>query len=127
MKLDRVLSGFCVLASLSLDKGALAQSEEHVTAVAAQLKKSYVRVEATNGCPLVSEELLGWPRILSRIVFIWTILKGSVYVLNIAPGIIARWIETSCSKALPGSEACFAYVLACGKWNSSYIFPVSGT
>lgn len=87
-----------------------------------------MRVEAINGCPVVSEELWGWPKnLLSYCIYKDDSgLKGSVYVLNIAPEVIARWIETSCSKALPGSNTCFTYVLACGKWNSSYIFPVSG-
>jgi hypothetical protein len=106
-------------------------TSEHVAEVRQAQKAEYAITDASNGCPVVGSNMLGWPGKLVRHC-IYTEgpandrRTGVVYLLDVRPNIIARWIETSCRKQLPGVSSCFATVLKCGEENSGYMFPISG-
>ena len=100
-------------------------------AVASAQKAAYVISNSTNGCPLASADLHGWPAARLRTCEYaegptGSRLQGYAVLLAIEPETIARWIQTSCAEKLAGDAACFRTVLACGKSNSGMMFPVSG-
>jgi hypothetical protein len=110
---------------------ALAQSPEHVAAVQKAQKSAYAISDATNGCPTITADLLGWPAaIVRKCIYVVGPARnkrtGMAYLLDISPDTIARWIETRCSFLLPTSPACFKTVLKCGRANSGMMFAVSG-
>ncbi len=109
---------------------ALPQTAE-ISAVASAQKAAYAISDATNGCPVASADLHGWPAARLRTCEYdegpaGSRLQGYAVLLAVEPETIARWIKTSCTEKLAGNAACFRTVLACGKSNSGMMFPVSG-
>lgn len=104
---------------------------EHIAEVRQAQKAAYAISDASNGCPIVGSDMLGWPGNLVRHC-IYTEgpandrRTGVVYLLDVRPAVIAQWIETSCQKQMAGVSTCFATVLKCGKENSGLMFPISG-
>lgn len=114
-----------------VSENALAQSLEHVTAVRHALRSAYAIADATNGCPVIGSDVLGWPgSIVRKCVYVegptQNQLTGIAFLIDVKPESIARWIETSCASLLPGYSACFDTVLKCGRENSGMMFPISG-
>jgi hypothetical protein len=108
-----------------------AQTADHVTAVRNAQKSAYAISDSTNECPVVGADMLGWPGSKVRKCIYEEgpgahRLTGLVYLLEVAPEVIARWIETTCANQLAGVSACFATVLRCGRINSGMMFPISG-
>lgn len=102
-----------------------------ISAVASAQKAAYVISDATNGCPVASADLHGWPAARLRTCEYaegpaGSRLQGYAVLLVVDPEPIARWIKTSCAEKLAGNAACFRTVLACGRANSGMMFPVSG-
>ena len=109
---------------------ALPQTAE-ISAIISAQKAAYVISDATNGCPVASADLHGWPAARLRtceyaVGPLGSRLQGYAVLLVVEPETIARWIKTSCAEKLAGNAACFRTVLACGKANSGMMFPVSG-
>lgn len=132
-RLRQALPGFAValLIALSAPTSAGAQTAAHVTAVKNAQTSAYAISDATNGCPLVGADMFGWPGTLVRKCIYAEgpsskRLPGLVYLLDVTPEAIARWIETACTNQLPNVSACFATVLKCGRSNSGMMFAVSG-
>lgn len=99
----------------------------HVAAVAHAQNSAYAITDATNGCPFVTTDILGWPSSKVReCIYKGGALKGYVLLLDIKPETIAQWIETSCAEILPTSSQCFNRVLCFGQFNSGMMFPISG-
>lgn len=121
---NRISVGFaCVLAST----GTMAQTPQQIDAVAAVLRSSYVITNAVNACPVTNKALLGWAENMLRYCeYKEGGLSGAVYLLDVKPNKIASWIRTSCQKFMKSDKDCFRVTLACAKWNSGLIFPVSG-
>lgn len=114
-------------AALLLTTPAGAQSAEHVAAVKAAQEAAPMRASATNGCPLVDGDFLGWPgSLVRRCEYAQGELAAIAYVLDIEPARVAQWIETDCAENLPGVTACFDRYLGCGVQYSGMAFPVSG-
>jgi len=108
---------------------AFAQSPTpaHVAAVADAQTSAYAIANATNGCPYMTADILGWPSSKVReCIYKGGALKGYVLLLDVKPETIAQWIETSCAQILPNSSQCFKRVLRCGRNNSGMMFPISG-
>ena len=112
----------------ALSTPAIAQSVDQVAMVrTAQGTGSYAISGSKNKCPVVTIPKFGWPEgALQYCEYTEKGLPGSVYLLVIEPAVIARWIDSACSEAMPGETHCFRVVLACGKLNSGMMFPVSG-
>lgn len=104
---------------------------EHIAEVRQAQKAAYAISDASNGCPIVGSDMLGWPGNLVRHC-IYTEgpannrRTGVVYLLDVQPDVIAQWIETGCQQQMAGVSSCFATVLKCGKENSGLLFPISG-
>jgi hypothetical protein len=62
----------CLLSSTLLPARAVAQTAEHVTAVADAQKSAYAVSDSTNGCPFVQSNMLGWTKAIVRY---WSIRK----------------------------------------------------
>lgn len=106
---------------------AQSPSPAHITAVTEAQTSAYAIGNATNGCPFVTTDILGWPSSMVReCIYKGGTLEGYVLLLDVKPEIIAQWIETSCAQILPNSGQCFKQVLHCGRINSGMMFPVSG-
>lgn len=130
MSVSRWLAALLALgagAVLAAPGGVRAQSAEHVAAVKAAQDAAPVRVAATNGCPLVEEEFLGWPaKKVRRCEYKAGNLSGVLYVLDVEPERMATWIESICAEKLPDLASCFSRTLACANETSGMSFPVSG-
>jgi hypothetical protein len=90
----------------------LAQSLEHVNAVRHAQRSAYAITDATNGCPIISSDVLGWPGSrVRKCVYVegptQNQLTGIAFLLDVRPESIASWIEASCASLLPGYSACF--------------------
>jgi hypothetical protein len=127
----RVFRFAAAAVALLVCSPALAQTSEHVTAVRNAQRAAYAISDASNGCPVVGVDMFGWPG--SRIrKCIYAEGKGArrlpglVYLLEVAPETIARWIETTCANQLAGSNACFPTLLTCAEDNSGMMFVVTG-
>jgi hypothetical protein len=104
-----------------------AQTQSHVDTVRLALKSAYAISDSTNKCPVARADMFGWPAKLVRYCeYQQGRHKGVVYLLAVQPEQIAQWIETSCSKRMPGQTDCFRVVLECGRRNSGMMFPISG-
>ena len=108
-----------------------AQTPAHIAAVKSAQGAAYAINQATNGCPVVGTDMLGWPgasirKCIYRVGPAGNKRTGLVYLLEIKPETIATWIEGSCAKLLPSLPGCFEKVLTCGKLNSGMMFPISG-
>lgn len=111
----------------------VAASAAHVAAVENAVRAAYAIRSATNGCPFVESDLHGWPAARVRHCVYQQNDSGLgrprvavVYLLDVQPGEIARWIETACALVPADAEQCFARVLEEGRGNSGYMFPVAG-
>jgi hypothetical protein len=121
---------FLALVGLVSDN-TLAQSLEHVNAVRHAQRSAYAITDATNGCPIISSDVLGWPGSrVRKCVYVegptQNQLTGIAFLLDVRPESIASWIEASCASLLPGYSACFDTILKCGQENSGMMFPISG-
>jgi len=110
---------------------AFAQSSDHVNAVRHAQRSAYAVTDATNSCPTVGADILGWPGSLVRkCVYVEGVkprqMTGVVFLVDVKPEIVARWIETTCSSELRNTSGCFNTVLKCGQENSGMMFPISG-
>lgn len=110
---------------------ALPATPEHIAAVQNAQKAAYAISHASNGCPAVGADMLGWPgNLVHRCVYTEGAADdrrtGVVYLLEVEPDVITQWIEASCKKQLPDVSGCFDTVLKCGKENSGLMFPISG-
>lgn len=106
---------------------AQAPSATHVASVIDAQKSAYAITAATNGCPVPTTDVLGWPSALVReCIYKGGTKTGYVLLVDVKPEIIATWIETACAQLLPNSSKCFQKVLECGKFNSGMMFPISG-
>src|SRR5262245_6853532 len=110
-----------------------AQTEEHVAAVKNAFRAAYARSESTNGCPGVAADMFGWPKErLRRCEYalrdraLGRPRKAIVWLLDVAPDTVARWIESACAKITPAVPRCFDSVLRSGRDNSGYMFAVTG-
>ena len=54
----------CLMGSALLPARAVAQTAQHVTAVAHAQKSAYAVSDSTNGCPFVQSDMFGWPKAL---------------------------------------------------------------
>jgi hypothetical protein len=116
-----------MLAVLAASAGAQGQSADHVAAVKAAMDAAPVRASATNGCPAVEGEFLGWPAgKVRRCQYKRGDLEGVLYVLDVAPETMATWIESICAEKLPDLASCFSRTLTCANETSGMSFPVSG-
>ena len=111
--------------------GASAPRSDHVAEVRKAQKAAYAISDATNGCPVIGTDMFGWPgNIIRHCVYKkgpqGHQLEAVVYLLDVKPEVIARWIESSCANQLPNVSSCFSTVLSCGKDNSGMMFPISG-
>jgi hypothetical protein len=113
-----------------VSENTLGQSLD-VTAVRHAQRSAYAIADATNGCPVIGTDVLGWPgSIVRKCVYVegptHNKLTGIAFLIDVKPEAIASWIETSCARLLPGYSACFDTVLKCGQENSGMMFPISG-
>ena len=123
----------CLMGSALLPARAVAQTAQHITAVAHAQKSAYAVSDSTNGCPFVQSDIFGWPKALIQYCEYSQIDKGLghprkalAYLLAVKPETIARWIETACSRLAVQAPDCFDRVLGLGKDNSGYMFAISG-
>lgn len=99
----------------------------HVAAVIQAQQSAYAITSATNGCPVSTAEILGWPAgLLRQCTYSKGGLTAHVLLLDVRPEVIATWIETECARVLPNAGNCFQTVLRCGRANSGMMFAVSG-
>ena len=54
----------CLMGSALLPARTVAQTAQHVTAVAHAQKSAYAVSDSTNGCPFVQSDMFGWPKAL---------------------------------------------------------------
>ena len=54
----------CLMGSALLPARAVAQTAQHVTAVAHAQKSAHAVSDSTNGCPFVQSDMFGWPKAL---------------------------------------------------------------
>lgn len=107
-------------AALVAASGAWAQSAEHVERVKALFDKSPIRA---GSCAPVSEDFMGWPAALTRRCD----YNGNVaYALDVAPEVMAKWIETGCSAHMSGVAACFDRMVKCAAEKSNGTFVIGG-
>ena len=111
----------------------VAQSAEHVAAVKDALRAAYAISESDNGCPNATDDLFGWPKerlrrcdYAMRDKTLGHPRKAVVWLLEVTPETIARWIESACTKVQPALAHCFDRVLRSGRDNSGYMFAVTG-
>ena len=123
----------CLMGSALLPARTVAQTAQHVTAVAHAQKSAHAVSDSTNGCPFVQSDMFGWPMALIQYCEYSQIDKGLghprkalAYLLAVKPETIARWIETACSRLAVQAPDCFDRVLGLGKDNSGYMFAISG-
>jgi len=117
----------CVLA---LAASGSAQTAEHVAAVKTAFRSGYAVVNSTNDCPMADADLFGWPKARLRYCEYLKQDLGRernavVWLLDIPPDVVARWIESACERVTPNT-ACFTRVLEAGRRNSGYMFAVTG-
>jgi hypothetical protein len=113
----------------AISTSTLSQTKPDVEQVRLAQRAAYAIQEATNGCPVVGEDILGWPGAKVRKCIYQPLgsrLTGLVYLLDVPPEVIARWIETTCASNMPNSASCFHTVLTCGRNNSGMMLAVSG-
>ena len=129
MRKDKLLFLALGLFLMSTQPVASAQapSATHVAAVVTAQKSAYAITDATDGCPVPTTDILGWPAALVR----ECVYKGGtktryVLLVDVKPEIIATWIETACAQLLPTAGQCFELVLNCAHENSGMMFPISG-
>jgi hypothetical protein len=110
-----------------------AQTAEHAEDVRRAQRSAYAIESATNGCPVLDADLLGWPGKLVRhceYAMRDTTLghprAAVAYLLDVKPEVIAQWIEGACARLSVQQASCFATVLNSGRQNSGYMFAVSG-
>jgi len=126
-----LITATALLPCLWAQPGGPAPTPEHVAQVRKAQKAAYAISDATNGCPVVGTDMFGWPgNIIRHCVYKkgpqGHQLEAVVYLLDVKPEVIARWIESSCANQLPNVSSCFSTVLSCGKDNSGMMFPISG-
>lgn len=103
---------------------AAAQTAEHVAAVKAAQEKSPVRA---GECAPAREDFLGWPAsLVQRCAYQRGGLSGVVYVLDVKPETLARWIESGCAAHMVGVAACFDRILRCAAEKSDLAFAIGG-
>jgi hypothetical protein len=122
-----------LVSLLSANRGLLAQSTEHVTAVKTAFRAAYSITQSTNACPNAKDDIFGWPK--ERLHYceyrqldqrLGHARKAVVWLLDVRPELLAQWIEKACTKILPSNERCFDIVLKFGRDNSGYMFAVTG-
>src|SRR5215475_13376066 len=115
---------YLALALIALVSGkAFAQSPDHVNAVRHAQRSAYAITDATNDCPTVGSDILGWPgSMVRKCVYVegprQHQLTGVVFLMDVKPEVISRWIEATCVGELRDSPQCFNTVLRCGQANS---------
>ena len=117
-----------VMAAFVPFKVLLAQTPDQISLVRTKvLSANYIIRGSTNGCPLLENPVLGWPAgIVKKCIYRQDGLTALAYIVDIKPEILAKWVENACQKFSSHPDACFNITLACAKFNSGAIYPVSG-
>ena len=110
-----------------------AQTTEHVAAAKSAFRAAYAFTRSTNEGTNAADDLFGWPKVRLRYCeyaladkVLGHDRKAVVWLLDVGPELLARWIENACAKVLPANEKCFDIVLKRGSENSGCMFAVTG-
>jgi hypothetical protein len=121
---------FAALASLTAAATPLSHAERATRAIA---NGGYAVSSATNACPHLTTDLLGWPAAKVRHCA-YQVADSSldhpraavVYLLDLDGTTLAHWIENACANVDADAETCFSAVLRAGAGNSGYMIPIAG-
>ena len=106
--------------------GAQAATPAHIEAVEKALDSAYAVGNATNGCPALGSDVLGWPaNLVMDCQYASEGIEGVAYLLKVKPVRIAGWIESACGD-FADTKQCFVTVLECGRLNSGLMIAIGG-